>query len=104
MDAVLRVQLCVLLCGAVSLPSACGAEPVREAARPALASTALADYVAKPDDSFQWKVRRTGTLGSGTYAELTLTSQTWRETPWRHQLFLYKPARLDNAAQGLMMI
>jgi PhoPQ-activated pathogenicity-related protein len=26
------------------------------------------------------------------YAELTLTSQTWKDIPWRHQLFLIKPS------------
>jgi PhoPQ-activated pathogenicity-related protein len=68
------------------------------------ASDALANYVAKPDDSFQWSVRRSGKLGTGTYAELTLTSQTWRDIRWRHQLFVYKPEKLANAAQGLLMI
>ena len=41
-----------------------------------LASEALKQYVAKPDASYTWTQRREGTLGKGTYVELTLTSQT----------------------------
>ena len=52
----------------------------------------LVDYVAHEDPSFGWKVRRTGTIGEARYAELILTSQTWREITWKHQLYLVKPS------------
>ncbi len=65
-------------------------------------SPALQAYVAKPDATYQWKKRREGTLGEGSYAELILTSQTWRDIAWKHQLFVYRPAeaepRLASAA------
>lgn len=60
------------------------------------ASDALKQYVAKPDASYHWTKRREGTLGKGTYVELTLTSQTWRDIVWKHQLFIYKPSQLKK--------
>lgn len=61
-----------------------------------LASDALKQYVSKPDASYHWTKRREGTLGKGTYVELTLTSQTWRDIVWKHQLFIYKPSQLKK--------
>lgn len=52
----------------------------------------LAEYVAKKDDSYRWVKRRHGTLGKTAYAELILTSQTWRGVVWKHQLFVINPS------------
>lgn len=52
----------------------------------------LAQYVAQPDPSYGWIKRREGKLGLGSYVELTLTSQTWRDITWKHQLFVIKPS------------
>jgi len=54
----------------------------------------LEAYVAKQDDSFRWVKRREGTLGESRFAELTLTSQTWRGIVWRHQVFVIKPSEI----------
>lgn len=54
-------------------------------------SEALSAYVAKVDDSYGWKQRQTGQVGTCKFVELTLTSQTWQETAWRHQLFVLLP-------------
>jgi len=51
----------------------------------------LADYVAKPDASYRWVAKRTGRVLAAEYAELILTSQTWRGAAWKHQLFVIKP-------------
>ena len=64
----------------------------------------LAEYVRAPDASYAWSVRRRGDLGSGRYAELILTSQTWRDQTWRHQLFLYKPAKVKDATRALLLV
>ena len=62
---------------------------------PAAADTPPADalraYVAERDASFGWQVRARGRVEHAEYAELTLTSQTWRGEPWRHQLFIVMP-------------
>ena len=73
-------------------------------AAPSHAAGALADYVAHHDDAYGWKVRRRGTHGQGSYAELILTSQRWRENTWRHQLFVYKPAEVRDPERALLLI
>lgn len=69
------------------------------------ASRALEEYVAKPDSAYRWKVRRTGRIGATRYSELILTSQVWRNIPWKHQLFVLRPSRVrpDNR-QALLLI
>lgn len=67
-------------------------------------SSPLAEYVAAPDDSFGWVKRRQGKLGEAEYVELTLTSQTWRDIAWKHQLFVLKPKQLRHEAQAILLI
>src|SRR5262245_58372822 len=64
----------------------------------------LADYVAAKDDSYQWSKRSEGSVLTCKYAELILTSQTWRGIPWKHQLFILKPAQVDPAAKHAVMM
>jgi len=64
----------------------------------------LADYVHAPDDSFGWKVRQRAGLEEAECLELTLTSQTWRGIPWRHQLFVIKPDTLRDPKRVLFLI
>jgi len=64
----------------------------------------LADYVAREDPAYGWKVRRRGTLGTGRYAELTLTSQRWHDIEWKHQLFVYRPGEVRDATRAIMLI
>jgi PhoPQ-activated pathogenicity-related protein len=53
---------------------------------------ALAEYVNQEDPAYQWTERRQGQVGAARYVELRLTSQNWRGTPWKHQLFLIRPS------------
>ena len=61
------------------------------AARAESSRAPLADYVAKPDASYGWVLKRTGRVLAAEYAELILTSQTWRDVVWKHQLFVVRP-------------
>lgn len=67
---------------------------------------ALADFVATPGSSIDWEVRASGRAGENSrYAELIFTSQTWRDTRWRHQLYLIRPDNIaGNPTQGLFLI
>jgi PhoPQ-activated pathogenicity-related protein len=56
-----------------------------------IATAALDAYVAKEDASYQWRKTREGKLGTADYAELILTSQTWRDIVWKHQLHVIRP-------------
>ncbi|MEX2187836.1 MAG: PhoPQ-activated protein PqaA family protein [Pirellulales bacterium] len=63
----------------------------------------LAKYVAKADASYKWTKRREGEVAGAKFVELTLTSQTWRETVWRHQLFVLRPASVSADAKHAML-
>ncbi len=53
--------------------------------------TALKDYVTKEDKSFAWKLKdKTEANGSAVYT-LSLTSQTWHEIAWTHDLQVFIP-------------
>ncbi|MEX2139639.1 MAG: PhoPQ-activated protein PqaA family protein [Pirellulales bacterium] len=93
------VVLTLLLCEPPRFTRVAAAE-----VKAAAAQGPLADYVAKEDKSYKWTKRREGKLGSGDYVELTLTSQTWKDVVWKHQLFIYKPAKIAIEKQALFWI
>ncbi len=65
----------------------------------------LAQYVAKPDASYSWREVGSGHLGGADYVQVILTSQTWRDIPWKHQLIVFRPAKIDAASrQALLFI
>ena len=65
----------------------------------------LAQYVAKPDANYAWREVGSGHLGSADYVQVILTSQTWRDIPWKHQLIVFRPAKIDAASrQALLFI
>jgi len=64
----------------------------------------LADYIAAKDDTYQWTKRSEGSVLTCQYKELILTSQTWRGIPWKHQLFIIKPAQVDPAARHAVLM
>lgn len=68
------------------------------------ASSALRDYVKRPDANYAWHVRQRGKHGAGEFAELILTSQKWQDILWKHQLFVYRPAKVSDAKQALLLI
>jgi PhoPQ-activated pathogenicity-related protein len=65
----------------------------------ARASGELAQYVAQPDDAYHFDVVQTGRVSGGDYLALILTSQTWRGIAWKHQLYLFRPKRLDKTSR-----
>jgi PhoPQ-activated pathogenicity-related protein len=64
----------------------------------------LHTYVKQADDTYRWEKRQEGTIGKATWAELILTSQHWKDTTWRHQLFVIKPSEVHNAGQAILLI
>lgn len=61
-------------------------------------------YVAAPDDSYGWSLRREGETNGVKYAELTFTSQTWHDIVWRHQLFVLRPSEIRDSSRALLLI
>ena len=64
----------------------------------------LERYIDKADASFGWKVRREGEMAGGRYVELTLTSQTWHNIVWKHQLFIFKPREVSASGQAILWV
>ncbi|MGD9636511.1 MAG: PhoPQ-activated protein PqaA family protein, partial [Pirellulales bacterium] len=93
-------MVCIVLIALAAAPRAFAKRP-NPTPSPA---DALADYVAAPDDSYAWKLRRSGKFMQGDFVELTLTSQTWRDQKWRHQLFIYRPSQVTKSTNALLLI
>ncbi|MEX0977370.1 MAG: PhoPQ-activated protein PqaA family protein, partial [Pirellulales bacterium] len=89
------IGLLAALIGAVSTLCAAAEPP---------ASGPLAEYVARDDNSYAWRVRREGRLGSVSYAELILTSQTWKDTTWKHQLFVMRPSEIRDPSRCMLLV
>ena len=65
----------------------------------------LAAYVARPDPTFAWREMSSGRVGEAEYVEYLMTSQTWRDIPWKHQFFVLRPANMKaGTRQGLLFI
>ena len=65
----------------------------------------LARYVAAPDTSYAWREVKSRRVGSAEVTELILTSQTWRDIPWKHHLVLVRPPNVDaTSAQVFLFI
>jgi PhoPQ-activated pathogenicity-related protein len=84
----------------VALVALCRALPALAEPNP----SPLRDYVAKPDDSYQWVKRQERELGGVKFVELTLTSQTWKGITWKHQLYIARPEEVKNPEQGMLII
>ena len=96
MSHVIRPSLLIAL---ILLPAAAG-----RSAEPLKTDGPLAKYVAKADDNYRWVKRQEGKLGPTQFVELTLTSQTWQDTLWKHQLFIYKPSQMKAKSNALLYI
>jgi PhoPQ-activated pathogenicity-related protein len=66
---------------------------------PDLPGRELSDYVAADDSSFAWRELGSSRLDSCDIVELGLTSQTWRDVQWKHQLILVRPPKVDPATR-----
>jgi len=65
---------------------------------------ALARYVAKPDDSFNWELRTRYRVKGADAIELLMQSQTWQGVAWKHQVVLIKPHSLDRPDHALLIV
>lgn len=97
----LRILLRDLLLGAAF---ACAwALPVHSSDRDLAYKGELTDYLARPDASFGWHEAVSGRVGGAEYVEYLMTSQTWRDIAWKHQLFLLRPANMTNGSRHALL-
>lgn len=74
------------------------------AAGSVVASQELADYVKAPDDAYRWEVRQEMTVNNCEVLRLHLSSQTWKNTEWKHVLYLIKPANVDPKRSDAVLL
>ncbi|MDN5217052.1 PhoPQ-activated protein PqaA family protein [Fulvivirgaceae bacterium BMA12] len=58
--------------------------------------SALKSYLNNKDKSYQWKIKDSFQLGTVKGYNLLLTSQTWRDIVWVHQLIILVPEKVDH--------
>jgi PhoPQ-activated pathogenicity-related protein len=97
----LRTLLHGLLLG-MALLAALGSTAWSSESEPAISGD-LAAYVARPDPSFEWREVTSGRVGSAEYVEYLMTSQTWRGIPWKHQLFVLRPANMTAGSRHALL-
>lgn len=68
------------------------------------AAAPLQNYLDREEPAYQWTVRDAQERDGVTLHTLELTSQTWHELVWRHQLVIAVPNRTDNAESALLFI
>lgn len=54
---------------------------------------ALENYIATKDPAYKWQAEDVLTNKDGTFYELTLISQRWKESNWTHRLIIYFPKK-----------
>ena len=72
-----------------------GTKNLPEIEAPITPETALQSYLYNGDDSFQWELKDTYTIGETTAYDILLTSQKWREHLWTHQLTILVPKEVN---------
>ncbi len=58
--------------------------------------SALKSYLNNKDKSYQWKIKDSFQLGTVKGYNLLLTSQTWRDIVWVHQLIVLVPEKVEH--------
>lgn len=91
---------CLLLGAALSCALISAAWPSERDPAPA---DDLENYVAQPDPSFQWHEISSGHVGSTEYVEYLMTSQVWRGIPWKHQLYVLRPANMNRDSRHALL-
>lgn len=64
----------------------------------------LGEYVARADPATTWAERRRGSYRGAEFRELILTSQAWRGSVWRHQLFVLHPPNAEPGRPALLYV
>lgn len=66
--------------------------------------TSLRDYLDQPESACSWKVQQELVEGNAKVYDLLLTSQTWKDIVWTHQLTVAVPTESKNTKHALLII
>ncbi len=69
-----------------------------------LVAGALDEYVHRSDSSFAWEKKASQEHGRFIETAISLTSQTWRDHRWTHELLVVEPAEPRNTDIAFLLI
>src|SRR5262245_63443170 len=69
---------------------------------PCSARADLFEYLKRPDDSFAWKLIKKTDVGECTVYDIKLTSQTWQNIKWEHDLQVFLPKGVKPGGKMLL--
>src|ERR1041384_1702321 len=69
-----------------------------------IARADLADYLAKPDTTYAWELREKMDSATGSIYDFKLTSQTWHDLKWQHNLLLFVPKSVPAGDTCVLVI
>lgn len=64
----------------------------------------LREFVMKADPSFAWKLADQQETGGARSFDVELTSQTWQDITWKHDMLVFQPADLKHPNHVLLYI
>jgi PhoPQ-activated pathogenicity-related protein len=64
----------------------------------------LANYVARPEPEYGWKLVHSRRVMGTTEHRLILTSQNWQGITWTHYLQVFEPNRLEETGKILLFV
>ncbi len=67
-------------------------------------TTALIDYVNRPEPAFAWKLKENQNTEAGTVYRVELTSQEWHGITWKHPLNIYEPPKISYPHHVLLFV
>lgn len=65
---------------------------------------AIFKFMEKPEPDYGWSIDNSIENDNGAIHQVTLTSQTWHDITWKHDLYLYEPKTVRHATKVLLFI
>ena len=65
---------------------------------------AIFKYVERPEPEYGWKIDSSIENEKGTIHQATLTSQTWHEVTWKHDLYIYEPKEVRHPTKAILFV
>jgi PhoPQ-activated pathogenicity-related protein len=81
----------------------CAADLWADDSSPRKKLTGLTDYVARPEPNFAWKLAEKKNVGGNQIYLLKMTSQTWQNLDWKHDLLIVLPQGAKPSSTLLLL-
>jgi len=99
----MKKQIGLLLVLAISLIAVSGVLAATQPA-PVPPGGQLAAYIARPEPAYQWTKVGEAQLGPCKVYGLLMTSQVWRDLPWKHSIYIFVPPKVEFPGQAVLFV